>query len=106
MPQKGTKGAKPFSLGAVARSKSFCAFCAFLWLILMAAIVCAQKKSIPVDPNKFVLIINGPGGEIAYAQQFEEWTSQLRSALTEKFEFDAKNIRVLSEKADAGSARA
>ena len=74
------------------------AFCAFLLLMLVAGVANAQKKPVPVDPNKFVLIINGPGGETAYAQQFEEWTGQLRSALTEKFGFDGKNIRLLSEK--------
>src|SRR5689334_7345229 len=95
MPQKGTKGTQGFLLGAVAGPKSFCAFCAFLWLILMAGVTCAQKT---VDPNKFVVIIDGPGGETAYAKQFEEWTSQLRAALTQKFGFDARNIRVLSEK--------
>jgi hypothetical protein len=79
-------------------------FCAFLWLTLMCGVTCAQKR--PVDPNKFVVIIDGPGGETAYAQQFEEWTNQLRAALTEKFGFDAKNIRVLSEKAENGNARA
>jgi len=100
MPQKGTKGTKDFLHRTSLAQKSFCAFCAFLWL---PAVVLAQR---PVDPNKFAVIINGPGGEIAYAQQFEEWTAKLRSRLTEKFEFDAKNIKVLSEKADAGSARA
>ena len=69
-------------------------FYAFLSLILMTSVASAQKK--PVDPNKFVLIINGPGGEVAYDQQFEEWTTQLRSALSEKFGFDGKSIRVLS----------
>ena len=59
-----------------------------------------KKKAVPVDGNKFVLIINGPGGESAYAQQFEEWSTQLRSALTEKLGFDGKNIRVLSEKGE------
>jgi len=96
MPQKGTKD---FLHRTLLAQKSFCAFCAFLWL---PAVVLAQR---PVDPNKFAVIINGPGGEIAYAQQFEEWTAKLRSALTEKFEFDAKNIRVLSEK-DAPKATA
>src|SRR5262245_36497627 len=84
MPQKGTKGTYVFF---------FCALCAFLWL---PAVVPAQKKAI--DANKFAVIIDGPGGEQAYTQQFEEWTGQLRSALTEKFGFDGKNIRVLSEK--------
>jgi len=67
----------------------------------MLGLLCAQKKAAPVDPNKFVLIIDGPGGESAYAQQFEEWTTQLRTALTEKFGFEAKNVRVLSEKGEA-----
>src|SRR5215510_1370502 len=66
-----------------------------LWLLIFVGVASAQKKPVPIDPNKFVLIINGPGGEAAYAQQFEEWTGQLRSALTEKFGFDGKNIRVL-----------
>src|SRR5262245_47121556 len=74
-----------------------------LSLIFMVGGAYAQKKSVPVDANKFVLIINGPGGEAAYAQQFEEWTGQLRSALTEKFGFDGNKIRVLSEK---GTTRA
>jgi len=98
MPQKGTKD---FLLGAVASSKSFCAFCAFcafLWLIFVVGVVNAQKKSVPVDPNKFAVIIDGPGGEEVYSKQFGEWTSQLRTSLTEKFGFDAKNIRVLSDK--------
>src|SRR5262245_2670175 len=76
---------------------------ALLSLIIMAGVVSAQQKA--TDPNKFAVIINGPGGETAYAQQFEEWTRQLRSALTDKFGFDGKNIRILSEKADAGNAR-
>ena len=88
MPQNRTKGAYCFF---------FCALCAFLWPVYAHA----QKKAAPVDPNKFVLIIDGPGGEAAYAQQFEEWTGQLRTALTEKFGFESKNIEVLSEKGEA-----
>ena len=65
--------------------------------------VTAQR---PADPNKFVVIINGAGGEPAYAKQFEEWTAQLSTVLSEKFGFDAKNIRVLSEKGEAAKARA
>ena len=91
MLQKGTKN---FHHRASLAQKLFCALCAFLWLPLAAS---AQKK---VDPNKFAVIINGPGGEAAYAQTFEQWTEQLRSTLCEKFEFDRRNIRVLSEEAD------
>src|SRR5215216_3798985 len=63
-------------------------------VLLVASVVCAQK----VDPNKFVVIINGPGGEPAYAKQFDEWTKQLSGVLAERFGFDSKNVRVLSEK--------
>jgi hypothetical protein len=66
-----------------------------LWLPVL---VSAQKKSVPVDPNKFAVIIDGPGGEEVYAKQFGEWTAQLRASLSEKFGFDGKNIRVLSGK--------
>ena len=67
---------------------------AFVFVLLSASVVCAQK----VDPNKFAVIINGPGGEAAYAKQFEEWTTQLSSVLAERYGFDSKNVRVLSEK--------
>lgn len=64
-------------------------------LVLMAAsVVCAQK----VDPNKVAVIINGPGGEPAYAKQFDEWTKQLTDVLAERYGFDSKNVKVLSEK--------
>jgi hypothetical protein len=56
--------------------------------------VCAQR----VDPNKFAVIINGPGGEPVYAKQFDEWTRQLSGVLAERFGFDSKNVKVLSEK--------
>ena len=63
-------------------------------VLLAASVVCAQK----VDPNKFAVIVNGPGGEPAYAKQFDEWTKQLSGVLAERFGFDSKNVRVLSDK--------
>jgi len=66
---------------------AFCAFCAFLWP------VSAQTKA--GDPNKFAVIINGAGGEPAYAKQFEEWTAQLSSVLSERFAFDPKQVRII-----------
>jgi hypothetical protein len=63
-------------------------------VLLAATVVCAQK----VDQNKFAVIINGPGGEPAYAKQFDEWTKQLSGVLAERFGFDSKNVKVLSEK--------
>lgn len=64
----------------------FCAFCAFSWP------TSAQKK---IDPNKFVVIVNGAGGEAVYAKQFEEWTSQLSAVLSDRFGFDKKQVTVL-----------
>jgi hypothetical protein len=63
-------------------------------VLLATTVVCAQK----VDPNKFAMIINGPGGEPVYAKQFDEWTKQLSGVLAERFGFDSKNVRVLSDK--------
>jgi hypothetical protein len=67
---------------------------AIVLVLLAASVVCAQK----VDPNKFAVIINGPGGEPAYAKQFDEWTRQLSGVLAERFGFDSKNVKVLSGK--------
>jgi len=72
----------------------------FVVLLLLAGVVCAQttKKKSPVDPNKFAVIINGAGGEPEYAKQFEQWSKELGSVLSERFGFDSKQIRVLTEK--------
>ena len=62
---------------------------------LLTSAVCAQS-SVRADPNKFALIINGAGGEPAYAKQFEEWTTQLKSALTDHYGFGAQQTLVLT----------
>ena len=58
--------------------------------MLAVRVTCGQK----VDPNKYAVIINGPGGEATYTKQFEEWTAQLKSLLSDRYGFDAKNITV------------
>lgn len=63
-------------------------------LLLLAAVVCAQKKA-SADPNKFALILVGAGGEPEYAQQFEKWTTELKSALSDDFAFDAQKVLVV-----------
>ena len=85
----------------------------FVLVIFLACVTCAQtatpakKKAAPIDPNKYAVIINGPGGEAVYAKQFEEWTGQLSSLLSERYGFDAKHISVLTEKpVDANGTRA
>lgn len=73
---------------------------AFVVILVLAGVVCAQtphKKS-PIDPNKFAVIINGAGGEPEYAKQFEQWSKELGSVLSDRFGFDSKQIRVLTEK--------
>jgi hypothetical protein len=62
--------------------------------LLLAPVVCAQKK-VPTDPNKSAVIVVGAGGEPEYAKQFETWTTELRSALLDRFGFDMKNLTVL-----------
>ncbi|HEV8188260.1 MAG TPA: hypothetical protein VGP83_10935, partial [Pyrinomonadaceae bacterium] len=56
---------------------------AFFLILLAAGVTCGQK----VDPNKYAVIINGPGGEATYTKQFEEWTAQLKSLLSDRYGF-------------------
>lgn len=65
-----------------------------VWVVLVVSVTCAQtpKRSAQVDPNKYAVIINGPGGEAVYAKQFEEWTGQLSSVLADRYGFDEKHI--------------
>jgi len=72
---------------------------AIIVVLLLVGVVCAQtKKKSPVDANKFALIINGAGGEPEYAKQFEQWTTELSTVLSEQYGFDSKQIKVLTEK--------
>ena len=57
----------------------------------------AKKTFVPTDANKFAVIINGAGGEPAYAKQFEQWTRDLTTVLTERFGFTDKQVKVLTE---------
>ena len=66
----------------------------FTLVLLIAASSVAQKG----DPNKFAVIINGPGGEAAYTKQFADWTTDLNSVLSKRYGFDSSRIKVLSEK--------
>jgi hypothetical protein len=72
--------------------------------LMLTMVVCAQTTTNPkpklaqIDPNKFAVIINGASGEEEYAKQFEQWTSDLRDALTKKYGFDAAKMKVLTEK--------
>ena len=82
-------------------------------LFSFASVVCAQnptlpttpstpKRTAPLDPNKYCIIINGAGGDAAYTNQFESWTSELTSILTARFGFGSKQLKVLSEKSADG----
>ena len=64
------------------------------FILFVAGSSVAQKN----DPNKFAVIVNGPGGEAEYAKQFTEWTTNLTSVLSQRYGFDSKQIKVLSEK--------
>ncbi len=83
----------------------------FIALVVVPSLVCPQTtvnnkpKLAQIDPNKFALIINGPGGEEAYTKQFQKWTDDLQKALTERYGFDPARMRVLSEKPSDPSAQ-
>jgi hypothetical protein len=63
-------------------------------ILFISASSVAQKT----DPNKFAVIINGPGGEPAYSKQFTDWTTELSSVLSKRYGFEPKQIKVLSDK--------
>jgi len=54
----------------------------------------AQQKTQP-DANKFAVIIDGAGGEPAYAKQFEQWTTELQTALSSRYNFGDRQLTVL-----------
>ena len=58
------------------------------------------------DPTKFAVIISGASGEPAYAKQFQQWTSSLNTALTERFGFPKNRVKLLTEKPTGTSAAA
>jgi hypothetical protein len=85
----------------------------FFVLLSFASLVCGQnptlpttpsapKRTAPVDPNKYCVIVNGAGGDAAYATQFESWTNELTSILTTRFGFGSNHLKVLSEKSSNG----
>ena len=63
--------------------------------LLLATGVSAQKREQP-DANKFAVIISGAAGEPAYAKQFEQWTTDLKSALSDRYGFAAQQLTVVS----------
>ena len=70
-------------------------------MVLAVGVTCAQtKRPALVDPNKYAVIISGPGGEASYTKQFEEWTGQLSSVLSDRYGFDAKHITLPRATAD------
>jgi hypothetical protein len=75
-------------------------FASLALVLFVAASTMAQRT----DPNKFAVIVNGPGGEAAYTKQFTEWTTDLSSILSRRYGFDPKQIKVLSEKEASAEA--
>ncbi len=78
---------------------------ATLIVVSVATITLSQtQKEAPTqslsntDTSKYAIIINGASGEPAYAKQFQQWTSSLRTALTGRFGFAAERVKVLTEK--------
>lgn len=62
--------------------------------LLFATGAAAQQKTQP-DANKFAVIIDGAGGEPAYAKQFEQWTTELQTALSSRYNFGDRQLIVL-----------
>jgi len=69
------------------------------YLLLIACLLFATaapaQNNAHADPNKFALIVTGAGGEPAYAKQFEQWTTELQTALSNHYGFGAEHTKVL-----------
>src|SRR6476660_2743104 len=50
------------------------------------------------DTNKYAVIIVGAGGEEPYAQQFSQWSAELKEVLTGRLRFAGEQVKVLTEK--------
>src|SRR5262249_44786238 len=55
----------------------------------------AERLRSQADANKFAVIINGAGGEPVYAKQFEQWTTELQAALSNRYNFGERQLTVL-----------
>jgi chorismate mutase len=70
------------------------------------ASVAPVAPRMPADRNKFAIIISGISGEEVYARNFSEWTSRLRSSLTETLGFAEDQVIVFAEKPGGKEQRA
>jgi hypothetical protein len=57
----------------------------------------AASQRVPIDPNKFAIILAGVGGEEAFSKKFMAQATQLYEALTNKLGFDEKKVWLLTE---------
>ncbi|HZN05464.1 MAG TPA: hypothetical protein VFB65_01715 [Pyrinomonadaceae bacterium] len=70
----------------------------YIGSLILVLLISASSAAQKTDANKFAVIINGPGGEPAYAKQFTEWTTDLNSVLSKRYGFAPKQIKLLSDK--------
>jgi hypothetical protein len=52
--------------------------------------------------TRFALIISGASGGEKYAEQMKQWRAALQTALANRYGFDAKNVRVLTDESVTG----
>ncbi|MFL6257150.1 MAG: hypothetical protein ACJ74T_19245 [Pyrinomonadaceae bacterium] len=79
---------------------------AFVWGCVATVGVRAQGAATrpAPDPNKFAVILSGASGDEEFAKRFKQWTTELHSALVERFGFDEARVTVLSEAPEGGRA--
>ena len=69
-------------------------------LPLLLALMCVLPSKVLAD-ERYALIVTGASGGQEYAQQYEQWTSNLQRVLQGRMKIDAANITVLTETAAA-----
>lgn len=76
-----------------------------VWVLSLAAVLLTAAAARAAEGNRFALIIQGASGEEQYAKLHRTWTSDLATALRDRFRYPAANLTVLAEQPLAGETR-
>ena len=74
-------------------------------LPLLAMLLALAPQAASAE-TRFALIVSGASGGEKYAEQMKQWRAALQTALVNRYGFDAKNVRVLTDESVTGGTPA
>jgi hypothetical protein len=72
---------------------------AWITVLLLTALLHVPQAA---AETRFALIVSGASGGEKYAEQMKQWRATLQSALVDRYGFDAKDVRVLTDESVPG----